>query len=295
MDKDKKIITKTTASSDKKFTAAVSLITSLVFFGMIIAIACVTAFSEKKEFSETQNSKLAVFPELTVKKYFNESFAKGIESFVSDHFAGHDKWIAAGTLGDLLAGKREVNNIYILKDRLVEKISEPDISIVDKSIAGIKKYAEDNGVTPYVMLVPTQAEIYKAELPRYAPNPDQGEFINYVYGELGDSAAAIDVYSALSANSSEYIYYRTDHHWTSRGAFIAYTAAGKKMGYTPYDESHYDISHAGENFKGTFYSKVLYEGITPDTLDLWLPTESSSEPVVEITSMIGQEPAVHEG
>lgn len=279
----------------KYFTAATSLATCLLFFGTLIGIGCATAFSEKKEFSETKNERLAKFPEFTAKKVYNGTFTNGVEEFLSDHFIGHDGWITAKTAAELFTGKRESNNIYILKDRLVEKIPEPDMTVVGKSIDGIKKFAGDNDIIPYVMIVPTQAEIYRDELPANAPNPDQQAFISEVYEKLEGSAAAIDVYSALSANRGEYIYYRTDHHWTSLGAFIAYTAAGARMDYTPLTEDDYDIEHAGRDFRGTFYSKVLYDSVEPDMLDIWLPSEGTYSPEVEIYSTFGEEPQRHEG
>lgn len=290
-----KVISANSSVSDKKFSAAVSLVTVLLFFGTLIAFGAITAFSEKKEFSEMQNSRLAVFPEFSAKKLYNGSYTDGIEDFVSDHFILHDSWIKAKTLSELAMGKHENNGVYILSDRLVEKISQPDMTTVDKSISGIRAFAEKSGMTPYVMLVPTQAEIYRSDLPADAPNPDQQAFIDYVYSSLADCIVPIDVYSTLSANNGSYIYYRTDHHWTSLGAFMGYTAAARKMGFTPLTEDDYDIEHAGRDFIGTFYSKVLYDGVERDILDIWHPSEGGAEPVVEVTKEIGKEPEVHEG
>lgn len=282
-------------TAGKYFYAVTSIVTCLLFFGTLITLGCVTAFSEKKEFSETKNERLAKFPQFTAKKVYNGTFTDGVEEFLSDHFVGHDGWITVKTAAELLEGKRESNNIYILKNRLVEKIPEPDMTVSEKSVNGIKKFAEDNDIIPYVMIVPTQAEIYRDELPANAPNPDQQAFISEIYSQLGGSAATIDVYSALSANRDEYIYYRTDHHWTTRGAFIAYTAAGKRMDLTPLTEDHYDIEHAGRDFRGTFYSKVLYDSVEPDTLDIWISSGKKNEPTVEIFSAFGEEPKIHEG
>lgn len=277
------------------FDAVISLLTVLLFFGTLISFSLITAFSEKETFSENMNRSLASFPKLSGKNIYSGKFMSGIEDYLSDHFVGHDLWIKAKTSIELLSGKREINDIYILKDRLVEKIDEPVPEKTEKAIAGIKKFAEDNNITPYIMLVPTQAEIYRDMLPENAPNPDQQQFISDVYSQLGDSAVGIDAYSVLSANRNDYIYYRTDHHWTTKGAYLAYTAAAKKMGFTPYSRDYYDIDHASNDFIGTFYSKILYDGIERDSIDLWLPSDGSPEPKVEIYSTAGEEPEIHEG
>lgn len=295
MSKNKTAKTRSAAEKARSTEVITSIVTVLLFFGILTGLGLGTVFSEKKSFSETQNRKLADFPELTGKNIYSGKFTSGVEDYVSDHFAGHDGWIAAKTAAELLTGKKERNDIYILEDRLVEKIPEPDMEEVQKSIDGIKKFAEENHIAPYVMIVPTQAEIYKNELPANAPNPDQQAFINGVYAQLEGSAVPIDVYSTLSANKDSYIYYRTDHHWTTQGAFLAYIAAARKMDIMPLIEGSYDIDHASDSFKGTFYSKVLYEGIEPDSIDLWLPADRGEEPEVEIYSTFGTEPQLHEG
>ncbi|MGN0666902.1 MAG: DHHW family protein [Huintestinicola sp.] len=278
----------------KTFSIAVNLITVLSFFGLLFLLAGVTAFSEKREFSETENRNLASFPKLSGKKVFSGAFMDGIEEYITDHFAGHDGWITLKTELELLSGKREQNDIYILKNRLVEKVKEPDDEVVGKSISGINRFAEENDIPVFVMIVPTSAEIYSDELPANAPNLDQKTFIENVYSQLDDSIVTLDAYSQMMSNKNQYIYYRTDHHWTTRGAYLVYAAAGKKMGYTPVPESAFDIDHASSEFRGTFYSKVLYDGIETDTIDLWLPSESDDMLQVEIVSGMDEEPDVYD-
>ncbi|MCM1577386.1 MAG: DHHW family protein [Ruminococcus sp.] len=281
------------------FSVVTSVVTVLLFFGTLITVGCITLFSPKEDFSEVQNRYLAKSPKFTAKSWFGGSFMSGTEEFVSDHFPFHDSWIKLGMGLDMLSGRRELNGIYITPRRMAEKISAPDPERVAKSVEGIRKFAEENDMPVYLLIAPTQAEIYRDELPPYAPNPDQQQFIEDIYGELADSVAAIDVYGTLYANREDYIYYRTDHHWTTAGAFAAYTAAGKKMGYSPLGEESYDIEHAGDGFLGTFYSKSLWGGIKPDTLDIWLPTEGGEadggKVKIKIYSEIGKDPETREG
>ncbi|MDE6592009.1 MAG: hypothetical protein K2K57_02955 [Oscillospiraceae bacterium] len=292
---DKKVQRATSQSYGRYFSAVTSIVTVLLFFGTLIALGCITLFSEKSDFSETQNRYLAKFPKITVKNYFNGSFMTDTADYVSDHFAFHDSWIKVNTALDMLSGKRELNGIYITGERMAEKITPPNAERTEKSISGIRKFAEENELPVYLLIAPTQAEIYRDELPAFAQSPDQQQFIEDVYEQLSDVAVTIDVYGTLYANREDYIYYRTDHHWTTAGAFTAYTAAGKKMGYTPLGEDSYDIEHAGDGFLGTFYSKSLWDGVKPDTLDLWLPTDGKGVRSVKIYSAIGQEPVSHEG
>ncbi|MBQ7980297.1 MAG: hypothetical protein IJ305_01675, partial [Oscillospiraceae bacterium] len=189
----------------------VNLITCIVFFGILIAFPIITAVTPKESFSDMENRTLQSMPKASAKTIYDRSYMNKLETYISDHFAGRTDWIKAKTAVETLAGKYERNGIYILEDRLVEKIEEPDYELIDKSIEAINKFSEDNSLPVYFMLVPTSAEIYREQIPESAPNVNQRDFINYVYGGLAKNVSTIDVYSAMQSEKFNYIYYRTDH------------------------------------------------------------------------------------
>ncbi len=268
----------------------VNLVTCIVFFGILIAFPIITIFSPKESFSDIENRTLQSMPKASAKTIYDRSYMNKLETYISDHFAGRTDWIKVKTAVETLAGKYERNGIYILDDRLVEKINEPDYAAIDKSISAINTFAEKNNVPVYFMLVPTSAEIYRDKLPESAPNASQRDLINYTYGGLSKSISTIDVYSAMQAGKFDYTYYRTDHHWTTGGAYLAYEAAGKKMGYEPVPKEMYDVEHASDAFLGTFYSKALYDGVEKDTLDIYHCVGGSEITEVLVTSEYGKEP-----
>lgn len=286
-------IIKKSKKKSKGFSAS-AIVICVVFFAVLIILPIVTIILPKKDFSEMENIYLQSMPKFSAKALFNGTYTDDLETYISHHFAGRVSWISMKSGFEGLLGKKEQNGVYILKDRLIEKVKEPDYSDVDKSIAAINKFAGDNDVPVYMMLVPTSAEFYKNRLPSYYPNLDQRQFIDYVYKELDNSVTGIDVYPELSANSSEYIYYRTDHHWTGYGAYIAYAAAARQMGYTPLSFSEYDIEHASSEFKGTFYSKTLRNNIPDDTMDFYHKSFGELPVRVEITKNFGVEPEVYD-
>ena len=249
-------------------------------------MAVVTLILPKEKFSDMENKTLQSFPKFSTKALFEGTYLDKIETYVSDHFAGRVSWIELKADAEHFIGKNEQKGIYILNDRLIEKIDEPDYTEIDKSIAAINKFASENDMPVYMMLVPTSAEFYKNEMPEYMPNLDQKAFIDYVYNCI-EGVTPIDVYDIISSNRSEYIFYRTDHHWTTYGAYLAYCKAAEQMGYIPADVSEFTVEEASHDFKGTFYSKALYDGIADDVVTYY----HHSEPVtVEITSEFGKEP-----
>ena len=75
----------------------------------------------------------------------------------------------------------------------------------------------------------------------------------------------INVLPALYDHKDEYLYYRTDHHWTTLGAYYAYEAFCKELGLTPFDRSTHTVETA-EDFYGTHYSKARTWNAEPDTI-----------------------------
>ncbi|MBP1559661.1 MAG: hypothetical protein J6C96_00215 [Oscillospiraceae bacterium] len=267
-----------------------NVITCIAFFAILLAFPIITAFLPKESFSQTENRTLQSMPKISSKSVMDRSFMNKLETFVSDHFAGRTGWIKAKNSMEIALGKYEQNGVYVLDRRIVEKIDEPDYDSVDKSIAAVNKFAEENNMPVFFMLVPTSAEIYADEIPENAPSLNQKEFIRYVYDGLGKSVTPMDAYSVMISNREKYIYYRTDHHWTTQGAYLVYSAAGKKMGYTPYGSNMYDIEHASNSFRGTFYSKALYDKTPPDTIDIYHCNADRGDVEVLITSEFGKEP-----
>lgn len=285
---------KTFAAGQKKFISRAALLSVLLFFGVLIFLGAVTFFSEKESFSENANKYLADFPKITWENYFDGTVTSGIEDYVADHFAWHDSWVRAKSTIELALGRREQNGVYILKNRIVKRVEEADETILQKNLDGIRSFSEALDAPVYLMLVPTSVEIYSDELPKNAPNLDQRAFMDRVKDDLGDSVEFLDVYSAMMSQRDNYIYYRTDHHWTTLGAYTAYSAVGRKMGYEPLDETAFDIEHTEGAFNGTFYSKVLYEGIGSDSIDLWHLPQSENDLTVEVYTSVDSEPEIYD-
>ena len=261
------------------------------FFAFLVSMAVFTVMKHKETFSENQNRYLASFPKFSARKVYNGSFTEGIEKYLCDHFINADLFVAQRTKTELMF-RSDVNGVYILKDRLVEKIDEPDPEVTRKNIDSLNAFAEGCSKPVFLMLAPTQADIYEDELPKNAPNPDQKEYIAEVARSL-HGVALIDVYTVLDANKNDYIYYRTDHHWTSKGAYLAFEAAARPMGYDAAPLRDYDIFFASDEFMGTFYSKTLYEK-KPDSISIYSLPDGVS-PEMYIYPAAGEEPQVHEG
>jgi hypothetical protein len=239
------------------------------FFLFLIMAALLTIFLPKKTFSEIENRSLAVFPRINFSTIENKKAMDGIENYISDHFPLRTDFVKINTDINVAIGQREINDVYIGKDRLSQKITTSDMNIINGNIDGINAFSARYNLPVFVGLIPTSAGIYPEDMPANAPNLNQQNFIKSVYENLDKNVTNIDVYSVLRDARDEYIYYRTDHHWTTAGAFIAYKNFGEKMGFSPLDMSFFEIEKAADDFRGSLYSKVLYDKITPDSIDIY--------------------------
>lgn len=230
----------------------------------------------KKAFSETENRFLTEFPSFSAEKLFNGEFMQNVDNYFNDHFALRDQWITLKTGLDLSVGKRESNGVYIGKDVLLENIQTPNQTYVDKNIQGIKSFADKYKSNIYFMLVPSASAIQPEKLPPLAPTWDQQEYIINTYAKLPNGVTAIDAYTALKAHSDEYIYYRTDHHWTTKGAFYAYQEASKTMNLAKREQNDFVIKKQTDDFYGTLASKSGMRVMKADSIETYdLSTKST--------------------
>ena len=245
------------------------LLSVILFFCVLFSLPLITILLPKQDFSEMENRKLAQFPQFSIRTIVNRNFMDGFETYIADHFVGRDVWVGIKADSEYLMGKRENNGVFIGKHSLIRRLDEPDAESVQGNIEGIIQFSKDHNLPSYIMIVPTAEAIMQNELPNYAPVWNQKQFIEEIYAALKDYAAGIDVYSTLFSHQSEYIYYRTDHHWTTLGAFYAYQEMGNRMNFNPRAMRTFDIETATEEFFGTLYSKAGYRHIEPDTIQLY--------------------------
>lgn len=248
------------------------------FFLFLLAMPILTLINlpeEDRPFSENENRYLSGFPEISFESYVDKSAMTGFEDWFSDRFFGREAWIKLKNGTERFIGKTEVNGIFTVDDRMMQVWEGYDPAFVDKNLAAINKFTEKNaGIPVYFMLAPTSQELYSHLLPDCTPTGSQSELNAYCRENL--ECGFIDIFPVMKSHADEYIYYRTDHHWTSYGAYLAYAEAAKSLGYQPLPLSAFDIEHASSDFRGTLYSKTLDDSITPDIIDYYHNTSDSN-------------------
>ena len=218
-----------------------------------------------KDFSQMENKTLQSMPKFRFDDLFSGEYAKDLETYVTDQFVFRDDFVEMKSNTEKLLGKDENNGVYISsQNTLIDKFKKPDYNQIDSNINSINKFAQSISVPVYFNLIPTQNDIYAHLLPDGAPFYSQKEVIDYVYLKTSNN---IDVYDALMSKNDEYIYYNTDHHWTSLGAYYAYTEIANQMGKTPIKLGAEKIMN--DEFNGTIFSKSGVRYAKTDTISIY--------------------------
>lgn len=234
------------------------LITVVFVAICLIAFPIALMLLPKKDFSDNENRNLAKLPEISVKSITSGEFMDEINEYVTDHFPMRDFWISLKTSSEEALGKSMINGVYLAEDGyLIGDYPAPTETAKIKEI--FKKFntnllAKNENLNVKLMLVPTSITINKDLMPVGALNANQLDTIKEItdYAEID----TVDVYDTLMTHKDEQLFYKTDHHWTTLGAYYAYAEYCKEAEFTPVSLSDLDSEVATEDFHGTYSSKV---------------------------------------
>ena len=238
------------------------------FLGVFLVAGAVTP---DKTFSPLENRNLQQFPTPSVKTVLSGQFMSDFETYVTDQFPGRDGWMDLKARTERAVGKEENDGVYFCaKDTLISRFDPPDAATVSKNLGYVDQFAAKAGVPVYFSLIPGAAEIWSDRLPAGAPNASQKAILDQAAASI-QNARMYSTYDALEAHKGEDIYYRTDHHWTSLGAYYGYTALMDALGMEPVPLSDYQKTTRSTEFYGTIYSSSGVRWVAPDTIDTYVP------------------------
>ena len=209
---------------------------------------------------------LAQKPAPTLASLADGSFAGGIERWYADQFPGRDLWITADLTFQRALGVREMNGVYLGADGyLLEAPAQEDAAQLGQTEAAICAFAAQHpDIRLTAVIVPNAWGVLSEKLPAGAPVEDQKALIDAIDQAMPDVRTA-NLTEALRSRRSEPLYYRTDHHWTSLGAYYAYQQLCTALGLTPFDTTAHTALTA-DRFYGTHYSKARTWNAVPDTI-----------------------------
>lgn len=258
-----------------------------VCFCFIIGVGGLVNFIAKdRDFSESENRVLASFPKLTLSSIADGTFMKNFETYMSDQFVLRDRMISLKSYFDRLSGMRESNGVYIADDGfLIEKPSKytaKKAKAMTKSINSfMEKYPD---LTKMVAISPNASYIYSEKLPSGIELHSQySEFKGILNRLEGENYSFLNVTKALkNAKEKSDVFYRTDHHWTTRGAYAVFKAIADKWNLDR-SQVKYKFLTVSSDFEGTLASKTGIHD-NKDKIEICLPENSEGSYIVSYES-----------
>ncbi len=250
----------------------------VIFMVLLLGLAGKEALSHQRTYSPVEKRELQTRPEISITKVLDGRFQKKYESYLRDQFPGRDHWVSFQTDMELFMGKNEIHNVYIGKNHyLLEHYTEKefDPQQISKNLQALEKFvgkAKQNADV-HVMMVPTKSWVLREKLPAFAPHYKEQKFYDALQQKLEKEDVLISVEPVLDAHKEEEIYYRTDHHWTTLGAWYAYEQYTKAVGG--------DLQRAqgkkkfrciSKDFYGTTYAKINYAR-QADKIEIYEPAD----------------------
>ncbi len=247
-----------------------SVVAILTVFGSCIFLL------PQKNYSEQENRYLTTMPSLSLDGILSGEVQTELTGAVNDQFPGRELWMQLATTAQYLLYHREINGIYIGEDGyLFEKKLDSDLSQDNfrKNIGYITAMRENAKAQVSVMLVPGAATILTDKLPKRAVTYDASAY-EALAEQLceADSVRFITLREDLQRvahQGSPQLYFKTDHHWTTNGAYIGAAAYLQANGISICSQDGFGIEEQSSDFYGTLYSKVAgLPNAKADTLTL---------------------------
>ena len=292
-----------------KVTDINAVITTVFFLSVLIVTAVFSAALPKRNVSELEKRNLASMPAISVQTMLDGSWASGVQEYTQDHIAGRDGWI------DLCSGietsvfrKTEKNDILLGKDGwMFSKYFAADGSLqdqFDKNVDAVAEFCARYRERVTFILVPSSSLIYADKLPDWAPQIEENAMLTSAFSAaVTNDSRVLDLREVFYREKDNIrLYYKTDHHWTTDGAYLAYLEYCVLLDIPAAFSTETHTRQDVPGFLGTHYSaarcnyarsEILSYYVTDSTMTVFeVGSEDSFLPLYDM-ALINQEKLAH--
>ncbi|MDD3242784.1 MAG: DHHW family protein [Eubacteriales bacterium] len=261
------------------------LLSFLLFIG---GLGIANVLLPEKDFSATENRVLASFPKFSLSALLHDKWTQKFEAYVPDQFPLRDFWVGMKASFQTLLGQRENHNVYLGKDDfLLMKYETMDQKLQAGSFSAIETFAQAQNIPVYFALIPDSSYVYGDLLPPVSLCGDEGEL--FAAAQKAFSAAHYIDLSApfrTAGQTQKDLYYRTDHHWTTQGAYLGYQMLSAAMGNTADDLEAFDRQVLSARFYGTLRARSGSWWVSPDQIVGYAPKTSATVEIYENNELV---------
>lgn len=250
----------------------------ILFLTIVFGFYILSFIIPDKAKSAEENRVLAQTPSLSYQTYFEGRFQTKLEQYFNDQFPFRNSLIKWKTVSDLTLDIIESNGVIKSKDGyLIERIKNPSENNIRHDIKSLDNFKRSNpNCNFYFLLAPNAGNIMSEKLPRTVHMSNQNKYMTSFFNDLKKiGITPIDSRKTLEKNiDKQQLYYRTDHHWTTGAAYLAYKEAHKEMGLD--SDIKYKKLSIHRNFRGTLASKSGFTNGRNDELQIYWPKKNQN-------------------
>lgn len=233
----------------------------------IIILSLIFAVLPDKEISDKENRTLANFPSITVDNILSGKFSQQFSSYIADQFPFRDTFVSAKAQIELLLGKRENSGVIKAKNDILIPKSDADISKLNSNLMYISNFSEKTSSNVTIVALPRSIDVFNEFLPKSYPY-DYEENLWREFN-LSLNRLKLDSVSVFDELCDNNLYYRTDHHFTSDGAYAVYKILADKLGYTAYKSDFFEKKIVASDFCGTSMRKSGFYSVKKDIISVY--------------------------
>jgi len=233
----------------------------------------------KSDFSEMEKRYLAQLPDFRWQSVFSGDWSRQMNEYMSDRVPGRNFFVGVHAYIELFAGRQHLKDVWLEDGKLVEAPVAVDETAISRNMYAINSFSETLGQTVHLMVVPSAG--WAAGIEGYT---DQ-ESLAAIYAAAGAQVTAVPVEDLYRGRPE--LYYNTDHHWTSQGAHLGYTAFAQAAGREARAAEDFTVTVA-EGFQGSTYSRSALWLMPAESIELWQGSDQ-----LTVTNEASQEP--HQG
>ena len=240
----------------------------VLFIAFIGAMLLCLFLLPKQTVSVNEKRTLATVPKFSLTRVLNGKFEQDTETYITDHFPWRDKFTGLNAYLSLISGRNGINGVYKGKDGyLLGTPVKADYEQLRENVQAMMDFTEMNSIPSTLMLIPSAGYVMPEKLPKNHKKYSDGELIEEAHKMSEAVIGYVDIPKKFNEIKKDCnIYYKTDHHWTSDGAYNAYTEYCREIGFEPLWD--FSVSRH-DGFFGTLYSKSALWLQSADTLEIW--------------------------
>lgn len=264
------------ALQTKKSTAGRALDTLLctLFVGALACGALLHLILPDRAASETENRTLTQAPALTWSAVLDGSYTADFADYLADQFPARDLFITLKAASERALGKKQNNGvIFAAGNTLVTRDDAPDLENLHDNLRALdvfSTYCAEKNIPSTAAITGRTADVLDSTLPAYYGSVYSDRLWDSFAMETADvSFDVLNLRDPLRerATAGEYVYYRTDHHWTTLGAYYGYAEILRSWGGTPAALSDFTRETVSDAFYGTTWSTAGASWVAPDVME----------------------------